>query len=96
MFEIVCDFYGLHSFLNLIKLISVLCGAVLVLCCVPSLLQMSRRSSKGKDIVTDDPSTPVAKGLDSHLNHLKTPIWRGSEPCLPHTSTQTFLTRHLL
>ena len=39
-----------------------------VLCCVPALLQMSRRSSKGKDIVTDDPSTPVAKRtqLSSH------------------------------
>ena len=33
----------------------------LVLCCVPILLQMSHRSSKGKDIVTDDTSTPVAK-----------------------------------
>ena len=33
----------------------------LVLCCGSVLLQMSRRSSRGKDIVTDDPSTPVAK-----------------------------------
>ena len=33
----------------------------LVLCCGPILLQMSRRSSKGKDIVADDPATPVAK-----------------------------------
>ena len=35
---------------------------------MPALLQMSRRSSKGKDIVTDDPSTPVAKRtrLSSH------------------------------
>ena len=28
LFEIMCDFYGLHSFLNLIELISVLCGVV--------------------------------------------------------------------
>ena len=28
---------------------------------MPAFLQMSRRSSKGKDVVTDDPSTPVAK-----------------------------------
>ena len=34
---------------------------LLVLCCGPILLQMSRRSSRGKDIVADDPSTPVAK-----------------------------------
>ena len=33
----------------------------LVLCCGLILLQMSRRSSKGKDIVADDPATPVAK-----------------------------------
>ena len=33
----------------------------LVLCCGPILLQMSHQSSKGKDIVTDDPATPVAK-----------------------------------
>ena len=88
MFEIVCDFYGLHSYLNLIKLISVLCGAVFgSLLCAYSLADVS--SSKGKDIVTDDPSTPVAKKtrLDSHLSHLKTPIWRGSKPHLPHTST---------
>ena len=36
------------------------------------------------------------KGLDSHLSHPKTPIWRGLEPRLPHTSTQTSLTGHLL
>ena len=34
---------------------------LLVLCCGPVLLQMSRRSSRGKDIVVDDPATPVAK-----------------------------------
>ena len=33
----------------------------LVLCCGPVLLQMSRRSSRGKDIVADEPATPVAK-----------------------------------
>ena len=54
----------------------------LVLCCVPTLLQMSRRSSKGKDIVTDDPSTPVAKrtqlssqsSKDSNLERFRTPL----------------------
>ena len=33
----------------------------LVLCCVSALLQITHCSSKGKDIVTNDPSTPVAK-----------------------------------
>ena len=54
----------------------------LVLCCVPTLLQMSRRSSKGKDIVTDDPSTPIAKrtrlssqsSKDSNLERFRTPL----------------------
>ena len=34
---------------------------LLVLCCVSVLLQMSRRSSKGKEVVTNDPSTSIAK-----------------------------------
>ena len=54
----------------------------LVLCCVPILLQMSRRSFKDKDIVTDDPSTPVAKmtrlssqsSQDSNLERFRTPL----------------------
>ena len=55
---------------------------------------MSRRSSRGKDIVADNPVTPIAKlkGLDYHHRHLKTPMRRGSELRLPHTSTQTSLT----
>ena len=54
----------------------------LVLCCVSILLQMSRRSSKGKDIVTDDLATPVAKrtrlssqsSQDSNLERFRTPL----------------------
>ena len=49
---------------------------------MPILLQMSRRSSKGKDIVTDDPSTPVAKrtrllaqsSKDSNSERFRTPL----------------------
>ena len=33
----------------------------LVLCCGLVFLQMSRQSSRGKDIVADEPATPVAK-----------------------------------
>ena len=55
---------------------------LLVLCCVPVLLQMSRRSSKGKDVVTDDSSTPVAKrtrflsqsSKDSNCERFRTPL----------------------
>ena len=35
----------------------------LVLFCWPVLLQMSRRSSRGKDIVADEPATPVANHI---------------------------------
>ena len=49
---------------------------------MPTLLQMSHRSSTGKDIVTDDPSTPVAKrtqlcsqsSKDSNLERFRTPL----------------------
>ena len=49
---------------------------------MPILLQMSRRSSKGKDIVTDNPSTPIAKrtrlpsqsSQDSNLERFRTPL----------------------
>ena len=49
---------------------------------MPVLLQMSRRSSKGKDIVTNDPSTPVAKwtrlssqsSKDSNCKRFRTPL----------------------
>ena len=55
---------------------------LLVLCCVPILLQMSRRSSKDKDVVIDDPSTPVAKrtqsssqsSKDSNCERFRTPL----------------------
>ena len=33
----------------------------LALCCVTVLLQMTRRSPKGKNIITSDQSTPIAK-----------------------------------
>ena len=54
----------------------------LVLCCGPILLQMSRRSSKGKDIVADDPATLVAKrtrlslqsSQDSNEERFRTPL----------------------
>ena len=54
----------------------------LVLCCVSALLQITRCSSKGKDIVTDDPSTLVAKqtrllsksSRDSTIERFRTPI----------------------
>ena len=47
-----------------------------------ALLQMSHRSSKGKDVVTDDPSTPVAKwtrlssqsSKDSNCERFRTPL----------------------
>ena len=38
----------------------------------------------------------LLKGLNSHHSHLKTPMRRGLEPHLPHTSTQTSLTSQLL
>ena len=37
----------------------------------------------------------LLKGLDYHHRHLKTPMRRGSELRLPHTSTQTSLTSQL-
>ena len=54
----------------------------LALCCVPILLQMSCRSSKGKDIVADNPATSVAKrtrlssqsSQDSNLERFRTPL----------------------
>ena len=54
----------------------------LVLCCVPILLQMSHWSSKGKDIVSDDPTTPFAKrtrlssqsSKDSNSERFRTPL----------------------
>ena len=54
----------------------------LVLCYVPVLLQMSRRFSKGKDIVTDVPSSLVAKrtrlssqsSKDSNSERFRTPL----------------------
>ena len=54
----------------------------LVLCCVPALLQMSRQSSKGKDVVTDNPSTSVAKrtrlssqsSKDTNCDRFRTPL----------------------
>ena len=68
----------------------------LALCCVTVLLQMTCRSPKGKNIVTNYQSTLLLNGLDYHLNHLKTPIVRGLEPLLTHTSTQASLMWHLL
>ena len=63
-------------------LIFILCSAVLVLCCGPIFLQMSRRSSKGKDIVADNLATPVAKrtrlssqaSQDSNEERFRTPL----------------------
>ena len=55
----VCMYWNFFS-LNLVD-IYLVWYCCLVLCCGPVLLQMSRRSSKGKDIVADDPATPVAK-----------------------------------
>ena len=54
----------------------------LALCYVSILLQMSCRSSKGKDIVADNPATPVAKrtqllsqsSQDSNLERYRTPL----------------------
>ena len=68
----------------------------LVLCCGPILLQISRRSSKGKDIVADDLATPVAKRTRLLLQASQDSNERGLEPRLPHTSTQTSLTSQLL
>ena len=73
-----CVFISLTN-LNLIKLMFV--SLLLVLCCVSLLLQMSRRSSKGKEIVIDVPS-PVAKQTrctsqspqDSKSERLRTPF----------------------
>ena len=54
----------------------------LVLYCVFVLLQMTRRSPKGKNIVTNDQSTPVAKrtllssqsSKDSNCERFRTPF----------------------
>ena len=54
----------------------------LILCCVSTLLQITRCSSKGKDIVTDNPLTSVAKqtrlsskpSRDSTIERFRTPI----------------------
>ena len=54
----------------------------LALCCVTILLQMTRRSLKGKNIVTSDQSTPVAKrtrlssqsSKDSNCERFRTPL----------------------
>ena len=54
----------------------------LALCCVTGLLQMNRRSSKGKNIVTSDQSTPIAKwtrlssqsSKDSNCERFRTPL----------------------
>ena len=54
----------------------------LVLCCVSVLLQITRRSSKGKNIVTNDQSTLVAKqtrlssqtSKDSNCERFRTPL----------------------
>ena len=55
-----CAFISLTN-LDLIKLMFVSCGSALVLCCVYVLLQMSRCSSRGKEPVTDVPSSPISK-----------------------------------
>ena len=54
----------------------------LALCCVIVLLQMTRRSPKGKNIVTSDQSTPIAKwtqlssqsSKDSNCERFRTPL----------------------
>ena len=54
----------------------------LVLCCVSVLLQMTSCSPKGKNIVTNDQSTPVAKqtrlssqsSKDSNCERFRTPL----------------------
>ena len=54
----------------------------LALCCVTSLLQMTRHSPKGKNIVTSDQSTPIAKqtqllsqsSKDSNCERFITPL----------------------
>ena len=51
---------------------------------------------KGKTLCPMINQLLLLNGLDYHLNHLKTPIVRGLEPLLTHTSTQASLTWHLL
>ena len=54
----------------------------LALCCVTGFLQMTRRSPKGKNIVTSDQSTPIAKrtrlssqsSKDSNCERFRTPL----------------------
>ena len=54
----------------------------LALCCVTGLLQMTRRSPKGKNIVPSDQSTPIAKqtrlssqsSKDSNCERFRTPL----------------------
>ena len=51
----------------------------MVLCCATVLLQMSRHSSQGKDIVIDVPSSPISKRThcstqDSNSERFKTPL----------------------
>ena len=54
----------------------------LALCCVTGLLQMTRRSPKGKNIVTSDQSTQIAKwtrlsslsSKDSNCERFRTPL----------------------
>ena len=54
----------------------------LALCCVTGLLQMTCRSPKGKNIVTSDQSTPIAKrtrlssqsSKDSYCERFRTPL----------------------
>ena len=54
-------------------------GLQLVFCCVYVLLQMSHRSSRGKEPVSDVPSSPVSKRThhstyDSNSKRFKTPL----------------------
>ena len=54
----------------------------LALCCVTGLLQMTRRSPKGKNIVSNDQSTPITKrtrlssqsSKDSNCEKFRTPL----------------------
>ena len=68
----------------------------LALCCVTVLLQMTRRSPKGKNIVTSDQSTPAVKRTRLLSQSFKDSNLRGLELLLTHTSTQASLTWHLL
>ena len=68
----------------------------LVLCCRSVILQMFRRSSRGRDIVADEPATPVAKRTRLSSQASKIPMRIGSDFRLTHTSTQTCLTSQLL